>query len=443
MMIMRWFAKIFLLVALLPLGVNAAGVTFTSGNALDMDGNKITGLGSPTVDTDASNVGYVKGQVSSHQGNDSAHHSRYSDAEAVSAIKAADGSGSGLDADTVDSMHANQLIEAASDEVRIPISSTSDLIDEPGSYYLTQNLNGSIRGIDITANNVTLDLMGFTIDGGGSVSDHGISFHGYDNVTIKNGTVRGFGSNGIYQGLTTAKYGRVIDVQALNNGLYGIRVVSSNSLILRCTGGENGAYGIYAGTGSIIKENTAYKNQGLIGIAGGSGSTLTYNTVYLHQNDYGIYAGTASTLINNTVRDTQGKYGIYGGNGTILINNVAYQNTGWGIYAAYSNVLRSNMAYSNNQSRSADQGGIRIGRDSQAIDNTADSNYHTGIYLDGDNTLLRNNHATDSLAVGGISQCFYFSSVDNAAIGNTATECVTEFAGSLPPPDRYRDNIGW
>jgi parallel beta-helix repeat protein len=88
-------------------------------------------------------------------------------------------------------------------------------------------------------------------------------------------------------------------------------------------------------------------------------------------------------LINNTVHDTQGKYGIFAANGSILVNNVAYQNKGWGIYASYSNMLRGDMAYSNNQSQTADQGGIRIGRDSQAINNTADSNYHTRIYLDG------------------------------------------------------------
>lgn len=41
-----------------------------------------------------------------HAGNVSAHHSRYSDAEAVSAIKAADGPGSGLDADLLDGQHA-------------------------------------------------------------------------------------------------------------------------------------------------------------------------------------------------------------------------------------------------------------------------------------------------------------------------------------------------
>ena len=63
-MIMRWLEKLFLLVALLPLGVNAAGVTFASGNALNMDNNKITGLGTPTVNTDAATMGHVNDKIS-------------------------------------------------------------------------------------------------------------------------------------------------------------------------------------------------------------------------------------------------------------------------------------------------------------------------------------------------------------------------------------------
>jgi hypothetical protein len=47
------------------------------------------------------------GAVSTHAADPAAHHTRYSDAEAVTAIKAADGSGSGLDADMVDGLHAS------------------------------------------------------------------------------------------------------------------------------------------------------------------------------------------------------------------------------------------------------------------------------------------------------------------------------------------------
>jgi hypothetical protein len=48
---------------------------------------------------------------------------------------------------------------------------TSDLyiISQPGSYYLTTNLIGAVSkyGIKILTNNVTLDLEGFALEGGG------------------------------------------------------------------------------------------------------------------------------------------------------------------------------------------------------------------------------------------------------------------------------------
>src|SRR5215469_2970325 len=50
-------------------------------------------------------------------------------------------------------------------EPRIPISTATN-ISNPGSYYLTTNLNvPSGSGITISANNVTLDLNGFALTG--------------------------------------------------------------------------------------------------------------------------------------------------------------------------------------------------------------------------------------------------------------------------------------
>jgi len=47
--------------------------------------------------------------LNNHAANASAHHARYTDAEAVAAILANDGAGSGLDADMVDGKHASDL----------------------------------------------------------------------------------------------------------------------------------------------------------------------------------------------------------------------------------------------------------------------------------------------------------------------------------------------
>ncbi|MBU4263905.1 MAG: hypothetical protein KKC76_18775 [Proteobacteria bacterium] len=72
--------------------VNYAG---TAGNADTLDGLNATDL-DESVEIDA--------DIASHAAAVSAHHTRYADPEAVAAIKAADGSGSNLDADLLDGM---------------------------------------------------------------------------------------------------------------------------------------------------------------------------------------------------------------------------------------------------------------------------------------------------------------------------------------------------
>jgi hypothetical protein len=64
---------------------------------------------------------------------------------------------------------------------RTPLSSKT--ISQSGSYFLNENVTGNIT---ITSNNVTLDLNGFTIIGGITLSDSGAA-----KIIIKNGIVDG------------------------------------------------------------------------------------------------------------------------------------------------------------------------------------------------------------------------------------------------------------
>ena len=68
------------------------------------------------------------------------------------------------------------------------------IISSPGSYYLTTNLvvtNSSLNGIYIQANNVTLDLKGFSIIGAPG-AQYGIVILGYTNVSVRDGVVSGW-----------------------------------------------------------------------------------------------------------------------------------------------------------------------------------------------------------------------------------------------------------
>lgn len=73
---------------------------------------------------------------------------------------------------------------------------STHLIDEPGSYYLSGNLAfNTAHGIEITASQVSLDLMGFTITSGGGPDGDAIAITtgGLSEITIRNGHIAGPG----------------------------------------------------------------------------------------------------------------------------------------------------------------------------------------------------------------------------------------------------------
>src|SRR6202030_3369869 len=91
-------------------------------------------------------------------------------------------------------------ISLLAQDPRTQISSLPYKITAQGCYYLTANLtaSGSTSGITISANNVTLDLNGFALVGGGSGNVTGINVPAaQQNILIRNGTVRGWTNGGI------------------------------------------------------------------------------------------------------------------------------------------------------------------------------------------------------------------------------------------------------
>jgi hypothetical protein len=91
-------------------------------------------------------------------------------------------------------------------EPRTPISQPASaagfpiVINQPGSYYLTQNITGVAgkNGIEIPSGEVTLDLNGFTLTGvPGSGDGINVTGGGVANVRVRNGTIQGWGDDGI------------------------------------------------------------------------------------------------------------------------------------------------------------------------------------------------------------------------------------------------------
>jgi len=102
------------------------------------------------------------------------------------------------------------------------------IINQPGSYYLTTNLNGVAGkdGIEITTNNVSLDLNGFSLLGcpGGTYGGVYIPSAGW--ISIRNGFIGGW-TNSSQAGI--AGYGK--------NAVFENLVVASNTTGIYCADG--------------------------------------------------------------------------------------------------------------------------------------------------------------------------------------------------------------
>jgi hypothetical protein len=101
---------------------------------------------------------------------------------------------------------ALELLHKKVDEIQIvsvpdprtPILSGEIVITAGGSYYFAENVVSTGDGIIVDADNVTIDLMGFTLMGPGPGTSRGIvTLPGVENVEIRNGSVTRFGAVGI------------------------------------------------------------------------------------------------------------------------------------------------------------------------------------------------------------------------------------------------------
>ncbi|MHC4808637.1 MAG: hypothetical protein ACYTBX_20570, partial [Planctomycetota bacterium] len=112
-----------------------------------------------------------------------------------------------------------------------PIPNLPYTISESGSYCLTQNLihtDESTNAIEVNADNVTIDLCGYSIIGPTTTHNEtcsGIYMDGRKNVEIRNGTITNFPNNGIFEAdtgvVSEASGHRVIDVRVTSIGAHG------------------------------------------------------------------------------------------------------------------------------------------------------------------------------------------------------------------------------
>lgn len=237
-------------------------------------------------------------------------------------------------------------------EPRTPISATTTPGDEnnlyritlPGSYYLTGNINvtGDKNAIAILADNVTLDLHGFTLDGSGTTGfPSGITTTTttHRGVVIRNGNVNNFPGYAITGQMRESHFE---DLGMTGNRSGSLEVFQADKCIARhvrvkATTGEVGialeadarvedcivdgsSDGIQVGANSVVT-GCVLTNQVATGIASGGGiveNCAVYVTTSTSSFDNaGISAGYGTTVRRCSIRNVASAGVFVAGNASV------------------------------------------------------------------------------------------------------------------------------
>lgn len=331
-------------------------------------------------------------------------------------------------------------------EPRTAITNTGPLtISQPGSYYLTTNILGisGSYGMVIASDNVVLDLNGFALLGvAGSAS--GIYFNARTNITVRNGTVRGWGGSGVESwskslqlenlnvsangsdGIWASGVCSVQDCAAASNSNNGIKIIAGG-IVSRCAVWGNGSDGINAKYSTI--ENCRAQNNNSIGFnvnySKAENCLAQANTSFGFRPIYSAVHGCLSISNSShgfypefsSVRECQAQFnascGINAYRGSAVTGCLVTSNALSGIYAEYpGNLIVGNTCYGNNTSSNTSHAGIYVFEANNRVeDNQVHANSYAGIavYTGRSGSVIIKNTVSGSGAnnyILGVSQAF-------------------------------------
>lgn len=219
-------------------------------------------------------------------------------------------------------------------EPRTPISGPFTIASS-GSYYLTGNITGAAGQdlITITSNYVTLDLNGFTINGGrtGIIIQPIIAV---GNIVIENGTIRSSGGSAIFA--TTASFGvetppitvrnlRIEDVSDAGIFIGDKATVENVTISARST--STTSSGITVGGASRIT-NSRVDGVALRGVLTGPSAVIDGLSITSAGGE-GLRAGFSSRISNSTITNAASGFHL-NQYSTITSSSVSNTRTGSG-----------------------------------------------------------------------------------------------------------------
>ena len=226
-------------------------------------------------------------------------------------------------------------------EPRTPIEVLPYTISQPGSYYLTQNLTASGGGgIAIQASDVTLDLNGFTLDGGlpGQVAICECAPAPLTNWVIRNGTLRNWFSGGV--SATNVDGVRIEGLTLINSGLLGLALgdhARVTDTLVEIQGGTS-SDGIFVLRQSTIERCTVsgLPSSTSRGIVTGPNSIVTLCNIESFAS--GVVAGAGTNVSHCTISSVgcAGAAGIIL-NGNSVVEGNSISGVGCSIYDGSSN----------------------------------------------------------------------------------------------------------
>ncbi len=329
-------------------------------------------------------------------------------------------------------------------EPRTPITALPFTINQSGSYYLTGDLEAAFCGADglvINASDVTLDLNGFSIFHTSACANDGVTVTGIRrNIVVRNGTVRGFNSDGIDLG--NASNCRVDDVHVADNTRNGLWIFSG-AVVTRCTARDNGMNGIVT-IGAATIENCSARGNGLDGIVLSNNGGSISNCTAHNNGDDGISAGDGVAITNCTASLNTAR-GIYSVNGdATIIGCTATQNVGNGIEVGSRSTIQQCTSKNNAGHGIAANGECFISQNNCVINGGSGVRVNlSGNRIEANNVVGNSSRGIEVVAAGNLiirnSARTNASGNYSIAGGNTVGPTVTAatIAGSSNPHANY------
>lgn len=284
-------------------------------------------------------------------------------------------------------------------EPRTPISAETTpgdalwlyIINQPGSYYLTGNVQGVAGkgGIFIAADGVTVDLMGFQMTGAGSGLAIGtFTQTNFRRHIVRNGVITNWGDGVVVGGNSV-----IADLVVTSCGK-GLHCAGQESRVERCTVVSCSGYGLRASGGGMAR-NCYFSRNGGTGLSG-AGTWIVEGCRVDLNDDGGIEVGDFSVVRGCQVAGNTG-------------DGISVEN--------YALVMNNTCTYNTNGTASA--AGIRLrGTGARAEGNVCASNYQ-GIMVAGSGNRIEGNSAV------GNTRGYTIAGTGNFVARNTASGSTT------------------